>query len=192
MKNIVIFIGAFNPPTTAHIAVAKAAADKYGCKVVFVPSHTEFIQNVERKDAAYTAEERVNMLNILAKTRNWMDVSDYDLQQKEQPKAIQTLHYFAQEQNCQPKLLIGSDNLKLFAHWHRAEDILKTFGIIVAARRTDDCDKIIAKRELLQKYKDKIDIIFTPEAYHIISSSAFRKDKLRNITFIPEEIRYIV
>ena len=52
MKRVLAFFGAFNPPTVAHIELARFAMERTGRDgVVFVPSKSVYIRGEQGKDA---------------------------------------------------------------------------------------------------------------------------------------------
>ena len=54
MKKALAFFGAFNPPTTAHLELARYALEQTGREtVVFVPSRSAYIREEQGKDYAY-------------------------------------------------------------------------------------------------------------------------------------------
>ena len=51
MKKALAFFGAFNPPTTAHLELARYALEQTGREsVVFVPSRSAYIREEQGKD----------------------------------------------------------------------------------------------------------------------------------------------
>ena len=87
MKKNLAFFGAFNPPTVAHLDLAKFALDQTsGEQVVFVPSKAVYIREEQGKDFAYTDQQRLAMLNAAAAMRPWMRVSDWETRQENQPR----------------------------------------------------------------------------------------------------------
>ena len=67
MKNVLAFFGAFNPPTLAHLELARFAMEATGREgVVFVPSQARYIQNEQGKDYAYGDAQRLAMLRAAA------------------------------------------------------------------------------------------------------------------------------
>ena len=70
-----VYGGAFNPPTIAHIELADFARKAAGFdKVIFVPSKMRYITDDQKKDFAFDDETRLAMLRECAKAHEWMKV----------------------------------------------------------------------------------------------------------------------
>ena len=70
MHETLAFFGAFNPPTVAHIRLAEFAMREAGAQnVLFVPSKSGYIRDSQQKDFAFQDEDRLAMLDKIAKTR---------------------------------------------------------------------------------------------------------------------------
>lgn len=197
MKKVLAFFGAFNPPTRAHLELPDFARRKSGREgVVFVPSRTDYIRNEQGKEAAYSNEERAEMLRTLAEHRPWMFVSEWEMQQTEQPRTYRTLCHLRDE-GYEPALLMGSDKLReLSTAWRNVPEIACEFGIVCLARGNDSCREIIQGDPLLKPIADRILLLDTPDDWKGISSTAVR-ETVRQMEalekkldgMVPEEIR---
>ena len=88
MRRVLAFFGAFNPPTAAHVDLARFAMHETGREgVIFVPSKSAYIQGEQGKDYAYSDAVRLKMLKILSGNRPWMDVTDCELTAQSQPRS---------------------------------------------------------------------------------------------------------
>lgn len=174
-----LFGGAFNPPTKAHIELAEYACEKTGAmKVIFMPSKMSYIEHDQAKNFAFHDTERLAMLESICKAHPNLMVSDYELKEESQPRTYQTLCYL-KEQGYACKLLFGSDKLpELKTGWKYVEEIAKEFGIVCMARYDDNCEKMIADDSYLSSLSQYIEIVHTPKEYHHISSSEVRKQFL--------------
>jgi nicotinate-nucleotide adenylyltransferase len=176
LSSVLVYGGAFNPPTIAHIETAAYARKESGYdKVIFVPTKMTYIRSDQHKDYAFSDEERLAMLRKTAETRNWMQVSDYEINSEEQPRTLVTLRHLSENyDHC--SLLFGSDKLKeLETGWMRADLIAKEYGIWCMSRNGDHCEAIIDNDPYLSGLKQYIHIIHLPEKYQDISSSKVRK-----------------
>ena len=71
------FGGCFNPPTIAHINLVKLAKEKCKLdKVIFVP-----VGDFYYKKELAKAKDRYNMLKILCKNEDSLEVSDIELRE---------------------------------------------------------------------------------------------------------------
>ena len=150
-KCIAVFGGSFNPPTNAHVELAKQILQgKENIeKVVFVPVSTKYNKSGLAPDI-----ERFNMLKIICENEKCLDVSSIELDSDRQLYTIETLEKL-QEQNPDYEIhfVLGTDNLKELETWHTAECILKKFKVIVLERDNDNMEAIIENNTFLNKYK---------------------------------------
>lgn len=176
MNNVLVFGGAFNPPTNAHINLAYLACHKIQADgVVFVPSKMSYIKEEQRKDFAFSDGVRLNMLQKIAEKKSWMKVSDFELLSIKQPRTYDTLCYL-KEKGYQCKLLFGSDKLwELETGWKHVTEIANEFGFVCMTRNHDDCEKKIEEDLFLRNIKNKIELVHTSEDYQDISSTKVRK-----------------
>lgn len=180
MSKGLLFGGAFNPPTKAHIDCAKLAMTKSGYDhVVFVPSKEIYIRFDQKKDYVYSDEKRLALLRKIAENEPWMRVSDYEITNDHQPRTYETLCALKDMgEDC--SLLFGSDKLQEFSYaWRYTEEIAEQFGIVCMSRNGLDTKAIIEKDPLLTKLQEYITVIEIPQEYQSVSSSLIR-EMIRN------------
>ncbi len=176
MTKALVFGGAFNPPTIAHIQLAKFAKEQTNSDVViFVPSKMTYIRNDQHKDFAFKDEVRLEMLKEISNHQPWMIVSDYEILLNEQPRTYITLKHL-KECGYDCKLLFGSDKLpELETGWKHIEELCIEFGIVCMERNFDDCQKMIEEDDYLRSLRPYIQLIQTPDTFQNISSTKVRK-----------------
>jgi len=186
------FFGAFNPPTTAHLELARFALEALGAEqVVFIPSKTVYIREAQGKDYAYTDGERLAMLRKAAETRPWMAVSDWEMRQERQPRTYETLCHL-REEGSPAKLVIGSDKLPELEHgWLHTREIVQEFGIVCLERGGDECEEMIRKDPYLRTLADGIRVLKTPAETRGISSTEVRR-RVREIRRLETELKEMV
>ena len=187
MKTALGFFGAFNPPTMAHLTLARVAAEETGfSQTIFVPSRSDYIRNFQGKDYAYSDETRLRMLRRLAETRPWMGVTDIELCMDRQPRTYITLCQM-REQGVQASLLMGTDKLRELEKWRYVEQIAREFGIVCVDRGEDDGERLLREDPYLRSIAPYVRIIRGPEALKDVSSSAVRR-RVTEIRRLREEI----
>jgi len=176
MIRALAFFGAFNPPTTAHLALARYALEATGREqVVFVPSRTAYIRDEQGKDRAYTDAVRVAMLRAAAARRPWMTVTDWEIRLDRQPRTWETLRHLKDEEGVDASLLLGSDKLPELEHgWLYVREIAEEFGIVCLSRGGDDCGRMIREDGFLSRLSPYIRVLDTPEETRNVSSSRVR------------------
>ena len=192
MNRSLAFFGAFNPPTTAHLSLARFAMEQTGAEqVIFVPSRAAYIRDDQGKDFAYTDEQRLAMLNAAAESRPWMRVYDGEIRQETQPRTYTTLCSL-REQGMTASLLMGSDKLpELEKGWRHVREIAEEFGIVCLTRGSDSCGEMIREDPYLRTLAPYIRILETPRETRDISSTAVRQ-RVKRIREAREEIAGMV
>jgi len=186
MHETLAFFGAFNPPTVAHIRLAEFAMREAGAQnVLFVPSKSGYIRDSQQKDFAFQDEDRLAMLDKIAKTRPWMQKTDWEIRQESQPRTYHTLCAL-RDGGVSASLLMGSDKLKELENgWRFVPEICREFGIVCLARGEDNCRQTIQSSPFLQNLSPFIQVLETPDEFRGVSSTAVRKLLLRKP--VPEE-----
>ena len=186
------FFGAFNPPTAAHLELARFALEAEGAEqVIFVPSKAVYIRGEQGKDFAYTDGERLAMLRKAAESRPWMTVCDWEIRQDHQPRTYETLRRLLEE-GRPAKLLMGSDKLPELEHgWLHVPEIVQEFGIVCLTRGGDDCEQMIRRDPFLSTLADGIRVLETPEKTRGVSSTEVR-GRIREIRRIEKELEEMV
>lgn len=194
LTDVLVFGGAFNPPTNAHIELANEVRQQLGYNhVIYVPSKMSYIKEEQCKDFAFKDTIRFEMLCKIALEREWMIASDYEINSDTQPRTYDTLRYL-QRQGYRPHLLFGSDKLKeLKTGWRHVEDICSDFGIVCMQRNHDDCFSQIKSDPFLRNLKDGITLVTTRTDYQSLSSTKIRQlfieKKYEEISkYVPKEL----
>ena len=162
-----IFGGSFNPPHKMHKKIAIELIKKhYVDKVIFVPTGSKYIY----KNNLLSDKVRLEMLELMCRDNNNLDVSDYELKEHV-VYTYETLNYFKNKyKDYEIYFICGTDNLSYIDKWKKGEDILTNNKLLVIKRNTDDINT------LLEKYKDyKNNIIVTDIKENEISSTKIRE-----------------
>lgn len=175
MKGL-LFGGAFNPLTNAHLFLADQARKETGSDyVLFVPSKSDYILSEEGKGYSFSNQERLQMLLEVSKSHSWMKVSDYELSLKDQPRTYFTLKHF-EEKGERLSLLIGSDWLiEMKKRWKYVDEIASEFGIVVMERDEDDARSILMNDESMANLLPYFTFVKSSNQYRAISSSNVRE-----------------
>lgn len=192
MTDSLAFFGAFNPPTVAHLELARFAAQAADVKqVIFVPSKSVYIRDEQGKDFAYSDAQRAAMLRAAAERRPWMRVTDWEMRQPRQPRTYETLCYL-RETGWSPALLLGSDKLAELEHgWLHVEEIAREFGIVCLTRGQDEIPRMIGENAYLASLARYIRVLETPPETRAVSSTRVRRC-VREMKRLGEEINGMV
>jgi nicotinate-nucleotide adenylyltransferase len=125
--------GAFDPIHNAHLAVARAAADRFHLdRILFVPSYRP-----PHKGGVTHApyEDRVRMVEIACEADSRFAASRLE-EGTERSYSIDTIEKLGASLHPKDELffLIGADAFAEVRTWHRWRDVLRSVRFIVAAR----------------------------------------------------------
>lgn len=153
-NNIIVFGGSFNPPLNSHFSIAQQVLNQYEEveKIIFVPVNKKY-----EKDGLLENKHRYNMLKYVTDKNDSFIVSDIDMYGNRSLYMIEILEQMQKQfKNKEIGFLIGSDNLKEFHTWERAEELISKYKIFVMERNQDKIEDIIKENELLNCYKENI------------------------------------
>lgn len=152
-KKFGFFGGAFNPPTKAHIELAKNMITTYQLdQLFFVP-----VGNQYDKPELTDEKHRYRMLQLITNEEEKLDVSDIELNTNQKLKAIDVFHLIQEEyKDTDNFYILGSDNFERIVNWKNAEELVSKYKLIVLNRGETNISNIINKSELLSKNANNI------------------------------------
>jgi len=167
---IVVFGGAFNPPTIAHKEIYHLIDKQIDLEqFIFLPVSQKYSK-------AHLVEDhhRINMLNLMIQDLDKAMVSNIETTDDHFVGTYQSLLRLQEAYPDQDiAFVLGADNLNHLDHWINAEKLLKEFRFIVVNRHHTSIEKRIEKNHLLTKYKDHFIILKDFDSN--VSSSLFRE-----------------
>ena len=166
-----VFGGSFNPPHNMHLNIGLELVYKqYVDKVIYVPTGSKY----KYKNNLLPDKNRLEMLEILTKTQEYLDVNDYELKD-EVVYTCETLAYFKElYPNDEIYFICGADNLSYIDKWKNGEEILNNYKIIAMKRKGEDIE------ELLKKFVDYQNNIIVADVEQQDISSTDIREKLKN------------
>ncbi len=166
MKKIGFFGGCFNPPTIAHLEMAKLAIKEIGLdKVIFVPMNDFY-----NKMGLISSNHRINMLNILINGNTNLEVNDFEIKANKKMFAIDAFDYIDKNYDCEKYFIMGSDNYIKINNWKDSYKLEK-FNYIILDRLHEI------------KVNDKISIVSNNNYLNISST------KVRNLILKKEDTK---
>ncbi|MDE6408811.1 MAG: nicotinate-nucleotide adenylyltransferase [Muribaculaceae bacterium] len=131
--NIVIFGGSFNPIHTGHAMIANTVAMRHDVDEVWMMVSPR--NPLKAKDEMIPEEERLRLVRLVADQCKDVKGSDFEFNL---PRPSFTYNTLCELKKAYPehnfKLLIGSDNWKIFNRWRDSERIISEFGVIIYQR----------------------------------------------------------
>ena len=165
----IVFGGAFNPVTNAHIKVYEYLVNKLVAdEFIFLP-----VSSAYTKSELASNYHRVNMLNLAIKPFNDISISKLEIDDINYLGTYQSLIRLCDSNDCDITFVIGADNLFNMHNWINIEGILCEFKMIVLGRNGIDINLAIESNPILRKHKESF-IVF--EDFNInVSSTSFRE-----------------
>lgn len=161
------FGGSFNPPTNAHINLAKKVLDVCNLdKIIFVP-----MGNYYQKANLAKAEDRFKMLQIACKASKIkkLEVSDLEIKAEKKLDAIDAFRMISKTFIEDNKFFImGADNFIKLDSWRESKELTTNYNYIVIERRDIDLKKYI------KKYNMKNVQVVENDEYKACSATEFR------------------
>ncbi len=167
---IIIYGGAFNPPTIAHYLIAKEIIEKFNPDTFyFLPVGARY-----NKKGMASYLDRFNMTKIMADMLPNAVVSE-----KENESSFRGTYYALKDFSLIDNdlyFVMGADNFDYLDTWIMASSLIKEFKFIVITRRGYDVGKLIN-----EKYYDNRNNFTILEIDFDISSTDFRENKNKDI-----------
>lgn len=143
-----LFGGSFNPIHVGHIALARYFRRQVGLDEVWLMVSP---QNPLKQGCNDLLDDqlRYQMARIALYDEEGIVASDYELHLPKPSYTWNTLLHLKEDYPAHDfVLLIGGDNWQLFPRWHRADDILDNYQIVVYPRRDSDVDRALLPRNV--------------------------------------------
>ena len=131
-ERIGVFGGAFDPPHTGHLALARAALAQLDLtQLRIVPTGQAWHKARDLSDAAH----RLEMCRLLFSPLPYAIVDDSEIRRSGPSYTVETLEALhAQRPSARLMLLIGQDQAAGLPQWHRADELARLAIIWVAVR----------------------------------------------------------
>jgi len=166
---IIVFGGAFNPPTVAHKAIYHHVMKHLPCKeFIFLP-----VSNLYTKRSLASNQHRLAMLQLLTKELPNVKVSTMEFDDSDYQGTYQSLIRIQESYpNDEVLFVIGADNLAKLHKWINADNLLSDFRFIIINRHQTDIQKAIDQNPVLSAHKTRF--IILPDFDLKASSTSFR------------------
>lgn len=165
----VVFGGAFNPVTKAHMDVYHFLKEQIDfSEFIFLP-----VSSAYTKSELASNYHRLNMLELVTSKFDDIEVSKLEIDDSDFLGTYQSLIRLYDKKEDALAFVVGADNLLKMHKWINIEGILSEFQIIVLGRNGLDIEELIREREVLDKHRGRF-MVFE-EFSRNISSTSFRE-----------------
>ena len=165
----IVYGGAFNPPTRAHLEVYHFLKKNLPLKrFTYLP-----VSNAYTKSELVSNYHRLNMLKLMTKDYPDIAISDLEIQDHDFLGTYQSLIRLSDDDYQETAFVIGADNLADLKNWKMAESLMSEFRIIILNRENIAIDSLIENDAVLQKHRHNF-ILFS-RFLSPVSSTEFRK-----------------
>ena len=168
MSDVIIYGGAFNPPTIGHLKIIEYLVNKFpNNKIIILPTN-----NFYKSKDIVSFEHRKKMLEIMCKDFiDKIEISNYEQTLDKYYGTYYTLRYFKH-----PLFVIGADSLQTVHKWIKYPNVVTENRFIVFPRGNINIKKVINNNKVLLKNKSKF-IICDDFIENDISSTEYRVNK---------------
>ena len=184
-NRIVVMGGSFNPPTIAHLRLMKAAIEAVdACQGIFVPTAHDYVSKKMKRQRCpqdtLSEEIRLEMLESFCKEDDRLKISRIQMDRTQRGYDYEMLVDLQEEHPDDVLYFVtGSDKLYVLPRWHRIDELLAQFRVLVAQRGEDDMEKIKEIRPYLAEHWGAFTVFPISDEISAVSSSAFR-ERLHN------------
>jgi nicotinate (nicotinamide) nucleotide adenylyltransferase len=166
--DVAVLGGTFAPPTIAHLALLRAGMDFTGAQCgVWVPSSVSYMRKWRPEsmpDAWFIdADHRAGMLRALCAAESDMRLYEGEMASAEGAYTFDTLCALKREYGGRVAFIMGADLVPSLPGWHRADELVRRFRIVAAARGDE---KLPAR--------SGIEVMPFPDAYRDVSATQVR------------------
>ncbi len=164
----VVYGGAFNPPTIAHLEVFYFLEDRLNVSsFTYLP-----VSSAYTKSSLVSNYHRLKMLELMTQSIDKIAISDLEMRDELFEGTYQSLVRLSDDSKEPYAFVIGADNIGDLASWKMASSLLGEFKLIVLGRHGIDVQTLIDSDDFLSKYRDNF-IVF--EDFNCdVSSTTFR------------------
>ena len=169
MKKLGFFGGSFNPPTHAHINIAKMSIEKFNLDAVyFVP-----VGNLYNKPSLIDEDYRYKMLELICDDKIMLE--NIELGRKEPLNTLQAFKLIEQKyKNTENYYIMGADNFEKLPTWKNAKELIENYKYIIFERNGSNSKSLIDTQELLKQNRDNFNFL-NVEQYSNVSSGIIRE-----------------
>lgn len=166
------FGGAFNPPTLAHLEIAKIVLNEENLDYFyFVPMGNNY-----NKKGLIDEKIRFEMLKIICKDEEKIKVTDIELNKKDSINTYQAFEMIKKEfKNNEIFFIMGADNFEKMPNWDNFGSLVKNNKYIIVNRNNIDTEKIIKNNEFLNENRKNFKIINIKSNYNCVNSTLVRE-----------------
>lgn len=168
--DIAVLGGTFAPPTVAHLALLRAGMAFTGAKAgVWVPSSLSYMKRWRPESMPENwfleAEHRAGMLRALCAAEGDMRLYEGEMTAEGDAYTFDTLCALERECGGRVAFVMGADLVPSLPGWHRADELVRRFRVVTAARGDEE----------LTGTMDGIEVMPFPEAYRDVSATRVRE-----------------
>ncbi len=157
MMKIGFFGGSFNPPTIAHLNLAKQALKEYNLDIFYFVPVNDYYQKKDLIDF----DKRCQMLDLIVKDEPNLRVSRIESKKSSKYSAYEILNLIAENnKDKQVYFIMGEDNYIKMPSWNHYDD-LKQYKYIVFQRDNTSQNHINDKNVFYMKNNENLKISST-------------------------------
>ena len=146
---IIVFGGAFNPPTKAHEAIYHTLKQRFNPeRIVLLP-----VGDVYHKADLAPCVHRVAMLQRLFEHESICDIATIECESTVFSGTYHTLKNLKERYEQEMVYVIGADHLEGLKHWLHAEELIRSTRFVVLNRHQKPLAQMIDEDTWLKRHK---------------------------------------
>lgn len=176
-KKIVVIGGTFNPPTLAHIDLAKRAKTHVNADlVILVPTKSDYMKSWKKYQNSDIYPDELRVETIKSCETEWLKIDTCEIDGVVSGKSYDTLQYIKNKYRTDDVYFaVGTDKLNEIPRWAKSTLFLSTEKFIVMQRNNDDINSIIENNKKLKRYSSAFTICPADKKYQWFSSTKVRE-----------------
>lgn len=189
---IAVIGGTFNPPTNAHIKLARTAyrvlmADM----VLLVPAKQDYMRQWKNYQNSDILSDTLRMDMLHAIEEDWLKIETCEMDGVVSGSSFDTLNFIREKyQTDDIFFVIGSDKLDEIPRWSHSDKLLQQNRFLVLRRNEDNVEQMICSNKFLHMNKDAFMCYTADDESNSISSTEIRN--MLAAESDPEKIRKLV
>ena len=130
--NIALFGGSFDPPHIGHEIIIQSIVKKLDIdKLIVMPTHLNPFKNKSH----FQSDIRLDLMKTLCEDMHEVEISDFEVNQKDQVSTIDTVHYLYKQYKIDKLyVVIGADNLEKLSSWENYEELKAKVEFVILTR----------------------------------------------------------
>ena len=189
---IAVIGGTFNPPTNAHIKLARTAYKVLMADLVLlVPARQDYMRQWKNYQSSDILSDALRMDMLHAIEADWLKIETCEMDGAVSGSSFDTLNFIREKyQTDDIFFVVGSDKLEEIPRWSHSHELLRQNRFLVLRRNEDNVEQMILSNKFLHGRRKAFMCYTADDESNTISSTEIRNMLAAKTD--PEKIRKLV